>query len=188
MMTSSNADPASPVLKTRPALFLDRDGVINVDHGYVYETEKFEFLPGVINAIKRFNAREWRIFVVTNQSGIARGYYTEEQMFALHDHMTAELAKQDARLDAIFHCPYHENGEIERYRRDSILRKPKPGMLLEAMKTFPTDTKMSFMVGDKMSDVQAAEAAGIHGFLFKNGDVDAFIEGAYHTMIDLHSD
>ena len=106
-------------------------------------------------------------------------------MFTLHAHMESELADAGARIDAIYHCPFHEEGEIEEYRRDSELRKPRPGMLLQAMKDFPTEKRLSFMVGDKLSDVQAAESAGIHGFLYKEGDIDAFIEGAYHTMMAL---
>lgn len=181
-MTRPDSPPSPPTSELRPTLFLDRDGVVNVDHGYVYEVEKFEFMPGVVDAIKRFNARGWRVIVITNQSGIARGFYTEAQMFALHEYMTAELERMGARVDAIYHCPYHEKGEIAEYRRDSDLRKPRPGMLLQAMKDHPTDKTRSFMVGDKISDVHAAEGAGLRGFLYKEGDVDAFIEGAYHTM------
>ncbi|MBB35330.1 MAG: D,D-heptose 1,7-bisphosphate phosphatase [Hirschia sp.] len=177
--------PSPPKDQLLPALFLDRDGVINVDHGYVSEIEKFELVPGIVDAIRRFNERNWRVIVATNQSGIARAFYTEKDMFTLHAHMESELADAGARIDAIYHCPFHEEGEIEEYRRDSELRKPRPGMLLQAMKDFPTEKRLSFMVGDKLSDVQAAESAGIHGFLYKEGDIDAFIEGAYHTMMAL---
>ena len=99
----------------RPALFLDRDGVINVDHNYVYRVEDFEWVEGARETIARFNAMGWWVFVVTNQSGIARGYYTEEQMQTLHDWITVELAAAGAHIDRIYHCPFHEDGTIARY-------------------------------------------------------------------------
>ena len=117
--------PSPPKDQLLPALFLDRDGVINVDHGYVSEIEKFELVPGIVDAIRRFNERNWRVIVATNQSGIARAFYTEKDMFTLHAHMESELADAGARIDAIYHCPFHEEGEIEEYRRDSELRKPR---------------------------------------------------------------
>ncbi|MDP1555590.1 MAG: HAD-IIIA family hydrolase, partial [Hyphomonas sp.] len=110
----------------RPALFLDRDGVINADKGYVSRPEDFEFIEGAAETIAAFNARGWYVFVVTNQSGIARNYYTEDDMHALHAWMQARLAEAGARIDRIYYCPYHEEGENPRYRRDSFDRKPKP--------------------------------------------------------------
>ncbi|MEQ1785242.1 MAG: HAD-IIIA family hydrolase, partial [Hyphomonadaceae bacterium] len=110
--------PAAP----RPALFLDRDGVINVDRSNVYRVEDFAWVEGARETIARFNAMDWLVFIVTNQSGIARGFYTEEQMQTLHDWMTNEFANAGARIDRIYHCPFHENGTIERYRKDSFDR------------------------------------------------------------------
>ena len=176
--------PAPPRNAMRPALFLDRDGVINVDQSYVFEVSEFVLINGIETAIRRFNERGWRVFVVTNQSGIARGYYTETDMQTLHDYMIGLLKSMGARIDHIYFCPYHEAGEVERYRRDSELRKPRPGMLLQAMKDYPTDMSQSFLIGDKPSDVQAAQAAGIPGFLYESGDVDAFIEQAYRETVD----
>jgi D-glycero-D-manno-heptose 1,7-bisphosphate phosphatase len=166
----------------RPALFLDRDGVINVDRNYVFRAEDFEWIEGAVETVAAFNARGWFVFVVTNQSGIARGYYTEEQMEAVHAWLNAELAKQGARIDRIYHCPYHEEGTIERYRRDSYDRKPKPGMLIQAMTDFPVMKERSFLIGDKPADLEAAKAAGIRGFLFTGGNLARFAEWALADM------
>jgi D-glycero-D-manno-heptose 1,7-bisphosphate phosphatase len=166
----------------RPALFLDRDGVINVDRGYVSRIEDFEFLPGAAQAIATFNARGWWVFVVTNQSGIARGYYTEEAMQALHDWMGDRLAEHGAHLDRIYHCPFHAEGTIASYRRDSIDRKPGPGMLLRAMTDFPVIRERSFLIGDKESDIEAARAAGVEGFLFTGGNLRDYAEWALADM------
>ena len=160
----------------RPALFLDRDGVINVDKGYVSRIEDFEFVQGAAAAISAFNARNWFVFVVTNQSGIARNYYTEADMETLHRWMLAELAEKGAKIDRIYHCPYHDEGENPAYRRDSFDRKPKPGMLLRAMADFPVRREQSFLIGDKEADIQAAKAAGIAGFLFSGGNLADFAE------------
>ena len=162
----------------RPALFLDRDGVINVDHNYVYRVEDFKWIEGAAETIKAFNDRGWWVFIVTNQSGIARGLYTEDQMQELHVWLGKELEARGAKIDRIYHCPYHEEGTIERYRKDSFDRKPKPGMLLQAMTDFPVIKERSFLVGDKQADLDAAKAAGIRGFLFTGGNLASFAEWA----------
>ena len=166
----------------RPALFLDRDGVINVDHGYIFRREEFEWLVGAQTVIRRFNDMGWWVFVVTNQSGIARGYYTEEQMQALHDWMSAELGATGAHIDRIYHCPFHEDGTIPRYTRDSYDRKPRPGMLIRAMTDFPVIKERSLLIGDKQADLEAARAAGVRGFLFTGGDLAAFADWALADM------
>ena len=162
----------------RPALFLDRDGVLNVDRGYVYEIEKLEWIEGAAECVRRFNEWGWWVFVVTNQSGIARGFYTEDQMQILHEHMAEVLKDQGAHIDRFYHCPYHDEGEILRYRKDSFDRKPKPGMLMSAMADFPVKREASFLIGDKQSDIDAAHAAGVGGFLFTGGNIDKFAEWA----------
>ncbi len=158
----------------RPALFLDRDGVINLDKGYVSRIEDFEFVAGARETIAAFNALGWFVFVVTNQSGIARGYYSEDDMHNLHRWMEGELSKAGARIDRIYYCPFHEDGEIARYRKDSFDRKPRPGMLLRAMADFPVIRERSFLIGDKEADLQAARAASVAGFLFDGGDLYEF--------------
>jgi D-glycero-D-manno-heptose 1,7-bisphosphate phosphatase len=171
-----------PAGSARPALFLDRDGVLNVDRNYVYRVEDFEWIEGAVETIRNFNQRGWWVFVVTNQSGIARGYYTEDQMQGLHAWLNKELEAQQARIDRLYHCPFHEQGTVERYRKDSFDRKPKPGMLLQAMTDFPVIRERSFMIGDKQADLEAAKAAGIRGFLFTGGNLASFAEWALADM------
>jgi D-glycero-D-manno-heptose 1,7-bisphosphate phosphatase len=166
----------------RPALFLDRDGVINVDRSYIYRVEDFEWVDGAADVIKRFNEKGWWVFVVTNQSGIARGYYTEEQMQTLHDWLGQELDRHGAKIDRIYHCPFHEEGTIPRYTKDSFDRKPKPGMLIRAMTDFPVIKERSFLIGDKQADLEAAHAAGVRGFLFSGGDLSQFADWALADM------
>jgi D-glycero-D-manno-heptose 1,7-bisphosphate phosphatase len=156
--------------------------VVNVDHGYVSRREDFAFMDGAPEAIAAFNGRGWWVFIVTNQSGIARGYYTEEDMHALHAWMLQQLADRGARIDRIYHCPFHEEGTIPHYRRASIDRKPGPGMLLRAMTDFPVIRERSFLVGDKETDLAAARAAGVEGFLFTGGDLAAYAEWALANM------
>ena len=172
---SGNTDAAAP---KRPALFLDRDGVINVDKGYVSTTDAFEWIEGAAETIAAFNARGWWVFVVTNQSGIARNLYTEDEMWRLHEWMCDQLEKAGARIDRIYHCPFHEEGTIARYTRDSFDRKPKPGMLIQAMTDFPVDKDRSFLIGDKETYIAAAKAAGVAGFLFSGGNLSTFAEWA----------
>jgi D-glycero-D-manno-heptose 1,7-bisphosphate phosphatase len=161
----------------RPALFLDRDGVLNEDHGYVHRWEDFRWVPGAKEVIGAFNRAGWLVFVVTNQSGIGRGYYTEEAMHALHARMTEDLARSGARVDAIYHCPQHPEAEVEAYRHpDPPDRKPNPGMILRALAEWPVDVERSILVGDKPADMEAAVRAGIRGLLFQGGDLSKFLE------------
>ena len=166
----------------KPALFLDRDGVLNIDRGYVARVEDFEWVDGAKDAVRAFNERGWWVFVVTNQSGIARGLYPEAAMHALHAFMADELAAAGARIDRFYYCPYHPEGEIAAYRRASIDRKPGPGMLLSAMAEFPVDRERSFLVGDKETDLQAAQAAGVRSFLFTGGNLATFLDWAYADL------
>jgi len=163
-------------------IILDRDGVINVDRNYVYRVVDFEWVEGARDVIRRFNDMGWWTFVVTNQSGIARGYYTEEQMQELHDWITAELSNTGARIDRFYHCPFHEEGTIARYRKGSFDRKPKPGMLIRAMTDFPVIKERSFLIGDKQADLEAAQAAGVRGFLFTGGNLAQFADWALADM------
>ena len=163
----------------RPTLFLDRDGVLNVDHGYVHRWEDFDWIPGAQAAVRRFNAAGWLVIVVTNQSGIGRGYYTEDEMHALHERMQAALAEAGARIDAFYYCPQHPEAAQEAYRHpDPPDRKPNPGMLLKALAEWPVDRERSVMVGDKPADLEAAMRAGVRGLLFEGGDLDAFLRDA----------
>ncbi len=160
----------------RPALFLDRDGVLNEDRGYVHRWEDFCWIPGAREAVAAFNARNWWVFVVTNQSGVGRGYYPEADVLALHARMEADLAAAGARIDAFYHCPFHPEALEDRYRHpDPPDRKPNPGMLLRAMADWPVDAARSVMVGDKAIDLEAGQRAGVRSLLFPGGNLEAFL-------------
>ncbi|MGH7735323.1 MAG: D-glycero-alpha-D-manno-heptose-1,7-bisphosphate 7-phosphatase [Gemmatimonadales bacterium] len=162
--------------QARPAAFLDRDGVLNVDQGYVHRIEDIEWVTGAREAIRRLNAAGYLVIVATNQSGIGRGYYDEASMQAVHDALAADLAQAGARIDAFYFSPHHEDAAEDRYRHPNHPdRKPNPGMLLQAMRDFAIDPARSFMIGDKPSDMQAAERAGLAGHLFEGGDLDEFV-------------
>jgi D-glycero-D-manno-heptose 1,7-bisphosphate phosphatase len=164
-----------PAKMRRPAVFFDRDGVLNVDKGYVSKVENFEWIPGAREAIKLCNDRGYLTFVVTNQSGVARGYYGVDAVHRLHDWMSHELAEAGAHIDEFQYCPYHEDGTVEQWRRTSDRRKPAPGMILDCLGGWPVQIESSFLVGDNTHDVQAAVAAGIAGHLFKGPDLEAFV-------------
>ena len=165
---------------SRPAVFFDRDGVLNIDRGYVYKIEDFVWMPGAIEAIRRLNELGWRVFVFTNQSGIARGYYTEKDVKNLHDYMKEELKAHQAQIDAFYYCPHSDAPEIEieKYRIKCRCRKPAPGMIEQACAEWmPIDKKRSFAVGDRKTDIEAAQAAGLEGYLFEGGDLAEFVLG-----------
>jgi D-glycero-D-manno-heptose 1,7-bisphosphate phosphatase len=164
-------------LALRPAAFLDRDGVINVDHGYAYRPEELDFVSGAPAAIHRLNQAGYLVVVVTNQSGVARGYYGEDDVARFHAHMQRELSRSGARIDAFYSCPYHAEGTVARYRVEHPDRKPGAGMILRALRQLPIDPERSFMIGDKSSDMEAAAAARIEGYRFKDGDLDDFVAG-----------
>jgi D-glycero-D-manno-heptose 1,7-bisphosphate phosphatase len=167
-----------PDRQPRPALFLDRDGVLNEDPGYVHRWEDFVWIPGAREAVAAFNRAGWWVFVVTNQSGVGRGYYSEADVLALHEAMSLDLAQAGARIDAFYYCPQHPEAKVKAYRHpDPPGRKPNPGMLLQAMAEWPVDAARSIMVGDKDADVEAARRAGVRGLKFEGGDLMEFLAG-----------
>lgn len=149
------------VAGARRAVFLDRDGVINTEVDYLHRVQDFAFVPGTPEALARLQAAGWALVVVTNQSGIARGYYTEADYQALTAHLRTELARHGVRLDAVLHCPHLPDATVAAYRMDCDCRKPAPGMLLRAAAGLGLDLAASVIVGDKRSDVQAGRAAGL---------------------------
>lgn len=161
----------------RPALLLDRDGVINHDHGWVGTRERFEWTPDGREAIRVATSSRRHVFVVTNQSGVARGHYDEAQMHALHDWMMDEIRARGGTVDDIRACPYHEDATVPRYRRRSDWRKPEPGMLLDLVRAWELDPARCTMIGDQPTDMMAAEAAGIAGHLTRGGDLLALLAG-----------
>lgn len=169
------AQSAVPAARRRPAVFFDRDGVLNVDHGYVGTSDRFEWMNGARAAIREVNRRGWYAFVVTNQAGIGRGFYTEDDYRALKRFIRDDLATIGAHIDDERHCPYHPEAALPNYRREHDWRKPEPGMLEDLMSIWPVDRAASFLIGDKQSDVEAAERAGMPGYFFEGGDLSAFL-------------
>jgi D,D-heptose 1,7-bisphosphate phosphatase len=164
-----------PARVRRSAVFFDRDGVLNIDKAYVHKVEDFEWVAGAREAIKLCNDRGYLTFVVTNQAGVARGYYGIEAIQTLHDWMSADLARIGAHIDEFQYCPYHEEGVVPEWRQASDRRKPAPGMILDCLNGWPVRQESSLLVGDMPHDLQAAAAAGIKGHLFEGGDLLSFI-------------
>jgi D-glycero-D-manno-heptose 1,7-bisphosphate phosphatase len=152
--------PAGTSSTLRPAVFLDRDGTINEQMGYINHISRFQMLPGVADAIRRLNEAEIPVVVVTNQSGLARGYFPAELLTAVHEKMVALLAEDGAHVDGIYVCPHHPEAKKEEYRLNCDCRKPKPGLLLLAAAEMGLDLARSVVVGDRWSDLKTAKAIG----------------------------
>lgn len=155
----------------RPAAFLDRDGVINIDHGYVYQVDKFEWMPGVLTAAKQLSQQGFHLIVITNQAGIGRGMYTEADFAALSAYVTDCFAQAGAPLTATYHCPHHPSLALPPWLQNCQCRKPAPGMLLQAQHDWNLDMANSVFFGDKCDDMVAGTAAkvGTRVLLGKDG-------------------
>lgn len=173
-----------PSLPARPAAFLDRDGILNHDTGYIHRAEDFIWVDGAIEAIRYLNERNYLTFVVTNQAGIARGLYGETDVLTLHGWVSEQLAVSNARIDAFYFCPHHPTEGSPTYRITCECRKPAPGMLLQAMREWPVDPEASFLIGDRQTDLDAATAAGITGHLFSGGNLLSFVRQVMSNLSD----
>lgn len=151
----------STLTPLRKAAFLDRDGVINIDHGYTFKPEHFDFIDGVFDACRHLQNLGYLLIVVTNQSGIARGYYNEQDFAVLTSWMKQQFAAHGVKIDGVYYCPHHLEKGLVPYNIDCDCRKPNPGMLTQAIREFGIDPALSLMVGDKAADMQAAAAAGV---------------------------
>jgi len=170
--------PLQPQPSLRKAAFLDRDGVINKDKAYVHRWEDFEFVPGAIEGMRALQAAGYALVVVTNQSGLARGYYTEAQYQQLTAALKDELARQGVLLDGVYHCPHHPQGSVAHLATDCNCRKPAPGMILQAAQELKLSLADSLLVGDKPGDIQAARAARVgHAYLVDSGNPESVVEG-----------
>jgi D-glycero-D-manno-heptose 1,7-bisphosphate phosphatase len=155
----------------RPAAFFDRDGVLNVDTGFVSRPEEYVWTPGAIAAVAALNAAGYLVFVVSNQSGVARGRFTCADVDRLHTWMNGELARAGARIDGFYYCPHHPTEGAGPYTGDCDCRKPKPGLILRALAEWPVDIGRSFLIGNSDRDLEAARRAGVRGIRFGGGDL-----------------
>lgn len=158
--------------------FLDRDGVLNknnLNNGYIGKIKDFKWINGAKKTIKFLNKENYKIVIVSNQSGVARNYFSINDVKKLHSHMKNELEKSNAKIDAIFFCPYHVDGVIKKYAKKSILRKPDIGMFKLAQKRFTINKKLSIMIGDQKTDMLFAKKSGIKGYLFNEKNLYLFL-------------
>ena len=167
--------PGDPAALVRPALFLDRDGVLNHDHGYVGSRDRFDWVDGAREAVRHAGDLGWHVFIVTNQSGVARGFYTEGDVRDLLGWIQGECLAAGGTIDDVRYCPYHPEAVVEAYRRDSDWRKPAPGMVNDLVRAWSLDPARCVMVGDQGSDMEAARAAGVAGYRFTGGNLADFV-------------
>jgi len=159
-----------------PAVFLDRDGVLITDSGYPHLEEHLVLIPGAADAVRRLNALGYLVVIVTNQSGVARGLFSEDQMHGFNTLLVRRLAARGARIGAVYACPFHDEAEDPKWRHpDHPDRKPNPGMILRAIADHHIDPTRSFLIGDRATDLEAARRAGLPGFLFDGPNLDHFV-------------
>lgn len=157
------------------AAFLDRDGVLNINHGHVHTRDQFDWMPGALEAVRNLNHRGYAVIIITNQAGIAKGYYTEQQFHDLMAWMIAQIEATGGKITAYYFCPHHPTEGYPPYVQDCRCRKPRPGMILAAIEDHHIDAAHSVFIGDKGSDMEAAAAAGVRGLLFEGGDLNTFV-------------
>jgi D-glycero-D-manno-heptose 1,7-bisphosphate phosphatase len=157
-------------------IILDRDGVINENYGYVGEIKKFKWVEGAIQTIKYFNKKKYNIFIITNQSGVARGFFSETKVQILHQFIKDQLSKNYCYINQIYYCPFHPKAKIKKYKKNSINRKPKIGLFLKIKKNWFINSKNTFMIGDQNSDIEFAKNCKIKGFLFNEKNLFKFTQ------------
>lgn len=165
-------------MKLSKIAFLDRDGVINSsepNNGYISSLKYFKWVPGAIKAIKSLNDKNYKVVVVTNQSGVARGFFTIKDVKKIHFYIQKKLKEKGSKIDAFYFCPFHKDGIIKRYKKNSSLRKPNIGMFRLAKKRWNIDRKNSFMIGDQKTDMEFARRAKIKGYLFNQKNLYNFL-------------
>lgn len=177
----------TPEPSMRPrALLLDRDGVINVDHGYVHQIQDFEFIDGIFDLARSAHVQQYDLIVITNQAGIARGLYSEKQFNELTGWMCKEFASRGAPIAKVYFSPYHPTEGMGIYKKDDVSRKPHPGMILQAQSEFNLDLASSILIGDKVSDIQAGIAAGVgKNILLAPSAPDDLLGRAYQRISSL---
>lgn len=169
------------------AIFLDRDGTINVEKNYLYKIEDFEFLPGVIDALKKLQDAGYLLIIITNQSGIGRGYYTEDDFKKLNDWMVVTLKEKGVTISDVYYCPHLPDAKIKEYRKDCECRKPKLGMYHQAIKEHDLDLSQCYAIGDKIRDCAICESSECKGYLIGSNEnqsvIDAVKGGEYKNVI-----
>jgi D-glycero-D-manno-heptose 1,7-bisphosphate phosphatase len=156
-------------MKKNTAVFLDRDGTINEEVGYLDSLDKLKIIPSAYEAIRLINESGMKVVVISNQAGVARGFFTEDFVKVTHEHLQTALRQQGATIDNFYYCPHHPTEGIEPYRKDCNCRKPAPGMLLRAVQDLNIDLTRSYLVGDRFNDMEAGKKIGVRGILVKTG-------------------
>ncbi len=160
------------------AVFFDRDGTLNVDVHYLHRVEDFAWMPDAKEAVRYLNDRGYLVFVITNQSGVARGYFPEQDVLTVYEWMQNDLKKSGAHFDGMYYCPHHPHGSVPEYTKDCDCRKPKPGLINAACEKYHIDKRQSLLFGDKVSDMECAENAHIRGVRYQSGSLLACVKHA----------
>lgn len=168
---------------SRPAVFLDRDGTINIEAGYIHELHNLNLIPGAARTIAGLNQLGVPVILVTNQSGPARGYYPESWVHALHERLVSLLAAEGAHLDALYYCPHLPDGTVPEYTQDCHCRKPEPGMLEQAAREHDLDLARSYMIGDKATDVEVGQRVNAKTILLTSGYGQQVLDGTYQHRV-----
>lgn len=166
----------------RKTVFLDRDGTINVEKNYLYRPEEFEFIPKVPEAIARLNNVGYQVIVVSNQAGVARGYYTEDDVIKLHQYVNGQLSKYKAHIDGFYYCPHHPDAGIGKYKMKCHCRKPETGLFEKACEDFDVDIEDSWMIGDNVGDIKAGNNFHLKTILVRTGYGNQLEKEGFHLF------